>query len=53
LSGIEGQPPTVFDKPTGCPFTPRCLHAMAKCATEVPPVHQVTVGHSCACWLYP
>lgn len=53
LLGIEGQPPTVFDKLPGCPFTPRCPHAMAQCASEVPPVYEVASDHSCACWLYP
>ena len=34
---------------TGCSFRDRCPHAIAKCATAVPPLEEVTEGHAVAC----
>ncbi|HEY0687865.1 MAG TPA: ABC transporter ATP-binding protein [Kribbella sp.] len=54
-----GEPPSLIAPPTGCRFHPRCVHAMPKCSTELPPrfelpVVEVTGGqaHWAACWLY-
>jgi peptide/nickel transport system ATP-binding protein len=54
-----GEPPSLIAPPTGCRFHPRCIHAMPKCSTELPPrfelpVVEVTGGqaHWAACWLY-
>ena len=35
----------------GCPFAPRCAHAMDKCRQTMPPPTSVGEGHSAACWL--
>jgi peptide/nickel transport system ATP-binding protein len=48
----RGSPPSLVSPPGGCRFHPRCPHAMAVCATSVPPGHQVGTGHVSACWLH-
>ena len=41
---IPGRPPALDNPPKGCPFHPRCPHAMAICTQEVPPlVHLVDI----------
>jgi peptide/nickel transport system ATP-binding protein len=48
-----GEPPSLIAPPTGCRFNPRCVHAMPKCSTELPPRFELPVeGHWAACWLY-
>ena len=51
-----GEPPSLIAPPTGCRFHPRCVHAMPKCSTELPPrlrTAGVTArAHWAACWLY-
>ncbi|TAM80819.1 MAG: ABC transporter ATP-binding protein [Jatrophihabitans sp.] len=54
LRPIPGQPPSMIDPPSGCPFHPRCGFAMDRCAVEAPPLRPVpgAVGtHGSACWL--
>ncbi|MEU8567382.1 ABC transporter ATP-binding protein [Streptomyces pathocidini] len=36
LTGIPGTPPDLRRLPPGCPFEPRCAHAVAACAQAVP-----------------
>ena len=53
LFSIEGTPPDLRREPVGCPFAPRCIYRIDKCA-ENPPL--VTVdsgapGHIVACWV--
>jgi oligopeptide transport system ATP-binding protein len=36
LAPIAGQPPSLQHLPPGCAFHPRCPHAFARCAREVP-----------------
>jgi peptide/nickel transport system ATP-binding protein len=48
----RGSPPSLVSPPSGCRFHPRCPHAMAVCATSVPPGHQIGTGHVSACWLH-
>ena len=50
LYSIEGQPPTLHDLPTGCPFAPRCQYVMDKCETTYPPQYDVSGSHYAACW---
>ncbi|GAA1158450.1 ABC transporter ATP-binding protein [Kribbella jejuensis] len=48
-----GEPPSLIAPPTGCRFNPRCVYAMPKCSTELPPRFELpTAGHWAACWLY-
>lgn len=50
LYSIEGQPPTLHDLPSGCPFAPRCQYAMDKCSQVYPSEFNVTDSHYAACW---
>jgi len=51
LFRIEGQPPSLVHRPTGCAFHPRCpFRAVPEpCATLVPPELEVGAAHSSAC----
>jgi oligopeptide transport system ATP-binding protein len=33
---LAGDPPSPLNPPKGCPFHPRCSHAVEACKTEVP-----------------
>jgi oligopeptide/dipeptide ABC transporter ATP-binding protein len=50
LKAIRGMVPSPLDWPAGCRFAPRCDHAFARCATELPPLFKVDQQES-ACWL--
>jgi oligopeptide/dipeptide ABC transporter ATP-binding protein len=49
---ITGEVPSALDPPTGCRFHPRCPHAMAQCAIEVPVRKEIAPRHTVACHLY-
>jgi oligopeptide transport system ATP-binding protein len=51
LYSIEGSPPVLFQKPTSCPFAPRCKWVMEKCWQENPPLLEIAPGHRAACWV--
>jgi oligopeptide transport system ATP-binding protein len=51
LYSIEGQPPVLFQKPSACPFAPRCKWVMEKCWKENPPLDPIADGHRVACWV--
>jgi oligopeptide transport system ATP-binding protein len=51
LFSIEGQPPILYQKPTACPFAPRCKWALEHCWTENPPLLEVGPDHRAACWV--
>ena len=50
LDPIEGQPPDLINLPEGCSFRDRCRFAIAKCATDIPPLMLTSDGHWSACW---
>ena len=52
LRFIRGSVPNPLHMPTGCPFHPRCDHAMAICSATAPPQTQLDEGHSVRCWLH-
>lgn len=53
LVAIEGSIPSPFERPTGCPFHPRCSHVMpGKCDTLTPLVTDLENQHSVRCLLY-
>jgi peptide/nickel transport system ATP-binding protein len=52
LEGIPGLPPSLLSRPTGCPFHPRCPHAMDRCRTDRPFLQQVKPERWVACHLY-
>jgi oligopeptide transport system ATP-binding protein len=51
LYSIEGLPPVLYQKPTSCPFAPRCKWAMEKCWKENPALENVGPEHRVACWV--
>lgn len=51
LEAIEGQPPSIKDCFTGCPFEPRCKNKMDICSTEFPEYKNIENTNVC-CWLY-
>jgi peptide/nickel transport system ATP-binding protein len=53
LTPIQGQPPSLINRPSGCPFNPRCRYAFDRCTQETPPLLEVTSApaHRSACWL--
>jgi peptide/nickel transport system ATP-binding protein len=54
LRPIEGAVPHPYDRPTGCPFHPRCPEFMAgRCDKEEPTLRPVADKHAVSCFLYP
>ena len=51
LVPIKGSPPDLMKPPMGCPFSPRCPHAMTICREEAAPTFTVGEGHTSVCWL--
>jgi peptide/nickel transport system ATP-binding protein len=45
LDQIPGQPPSLLNPPSGCPFHPRCEFVMSICRTELPGLDLSTVGN--------
>jgi oligopeptide/dipeptide ABC transporter ATP-binding protein len=37
--GVEGEPPSPLNPPSGCHYRTRCPYVMDRCAEEVPPFH--------------
>ena len=52
LRSIPGFVPDLSDKPSGCPFHPRCPYAKEICTRENPPYVMVSAGHYVRCFLY-
>ncbi|MFP4498264.1 MAG: oligopeptide/dipeptide ABC transporter ATP-binding protein, partial [Vulcanimicrobiota bacterium] len=46
---IPGLPPDLINKPTGCVFHPRCIHAIEECKKTEPDFVHVGNGHYVAC----
>ena len=53
VKGIPGLPPSLLNKPPGCPFEPRCPFAMPHCKTVTPLFAEVRPNRWVACHLYP
>jgi oligopeptide/dipeptide ABC transporter ATP-binding protein len=51
LDAIGGAVPNPLHMPPGCPFQPRCAHAMDVCAAD-PGFRDPGDGRDVACWLY-
>jgi peptide/nickel transport system ATP-binding protein len=49
---VPGSPPSLADLPTGCPFHPRCPHAMEICTQQMPEFSYPDENHRVACWLH-
>ena len=53
LPVISGSLPHPFNRPTGCPFHPRCADLLAdRCASAVPKLLPVNDHQSASCFLY-
>lgn len=49
LVPIDGQPPDLLRRPSGCAFHPRCAWVMPACLEAWPALEQVEEGHWAAC----
>ena len=53
LVAIEGSIPSPFQRPTGCPFHPRCSRMMpGRCDVQLPAQTQLNDQHTVRCLLY-
>lgn len=53
LTAIRGSVPDPYSVPTGCPFHPRCRHAIkGVCDQKDPPFLEIETGHKVRCVLY-
>jgi len=50
LTSIKGQPPSLYEPLSSCPFEPRCPYAFDRCGREVPVLREVGPDHRVACW---
>ncbi|MDX9974037.1 MAG: ATP-binding cassette domain-containing protein [FCB group bacterium] len=46
---LRGDPPSPLNPPSGCPFHPRCPHAVERCAAQVPALESCGDAHEAAC----
>jgi oligopeptide/dipeptide ABC transporter ATP-binding protein len=49
---LPGDPPSPLVPPPGCHLHPRCEFAVARCASETPPLAATPDGHATACHLW-
>lgn len=52
LPVIKGSVPPIQQLPSGCPFHPRCPHAMDICKQGEVPLFMLDHNHTTHCWLY-
>jgi oligopeptide/dipeptide ABC transporter ATP-binding protein len=50
LYAIEGYPPSIYERPVGCPFASRCPYVMPHCKETYPPAVEIAPGHQTSCW---
>lgn len=50
LTVLEGEVPSPYHPPAGCPFVTRCPIKTQQCETENPPLVDHGGGHRVACW---
>jgi len=49
LATIPGQVPDARERPSGCPFHPRCPYAKEICSEQLPAREEIGAGHSVEC----
>ena len=52
LEAIDGNVPVPLDRPPECGFCSRCTDAQERCRREIPPLIEITPGHSVRCFKY-
>lgn len=52
LATIKGQPPSIYDRTSGCPFAARCPDVHEPCHEHFPPEVKLGDGHDVRCWKY-
>jgi peptide/nickel transport system ATP-binding protein len=53
LIPIQGNVPSLFDRPIGCPFVTRCTKVIAdRCEVSNPPLSTISKDHEVACFLH-
>ena len=53
LVPIQGNVPSLFDRPVGCPFVTRCTKVIAdRCEASNPPLLTISEDHEVACFLH-
>jgi oligopeptide/dipeptide ABC transporter ATP-binding protein len=50
LADLPGAVPAISERPSGCPFTPRCPLATTRCREARPPMTQLSATRAVACW---
>ncbi len=50
LTVLQGDVPSPFNPPKGCPFQTRCPKVMDRCRREMPPLEDRGGGRQVACW---
>jgi oligopeptide/dipeptide ABC transporter ATP-binding protein len=50
LTVLQGDVPSPFTPPKGCPFAGRCPLVMDRCRQEMPPLEEYRPGQRTACW---
>jgi len=50
-SSVPGNPPSLVNLPSGCPFHPRCPYVMNICTKQMPDLISLEINHKVACWL--
>ena len=51
LKSIAGAPPSLLVEPHGCPFAIRCEFVQDRCKVENPPLTEIDLEHTIACWV--
>lgn len=51
LIPIEGNPVDLLNRPSGCPFAPRCKNCMKICLREMPPITYFDENHYSYCFM--
>jgi oligopeptide/dipeptide ABC transporter ATP-binding protein len=46
---LSGDVPSPINRPSGCPFHPRCPWAQDICKVELPPLREIVPGQFAAC----
>lgn len=51
LQAIEGEPPNLLNRPSGCAFSDRCYKVMDICKEKHPELMESGLNHKVSCWL--